>query len=134
MSRKEAREKIFSIIFQWDLGKTGIDDFAEEYLEETSLADEDEKKYIFSVVNGIVSNKEKLDELICRNLRGWTFDRISAVDRNILRMAAFEIVYAKDIPDAVAANEAVEMAKIYGSENSSSFVNGVIGSIISEKK
>ena len=81
------------------------------------------------LVNGVIQNKEQLDQNIRDFAPAWPLDQISIVDRNILRLAIFEILHDNKIPVKVAINEAVELAKTFGSNNSSRFINGVLGSV-----
>lgn len=81
------------------------------------------------VIEGVIKNKEAIDEQIDLAAARWTIKRMPLLDRNILRMAIYEIVYESEIPLSVSINEAVELAKIYGTPDSSKFVNGVLGNI-----
>ena len=74
--------------------------------------------------------QEKIDQLIEQYSKDWKLDRMAAVDRNLLRLAIYEILYMPDIPSAVSINEAVELAKIYGSDESAKFVNGILGNLV----
>jgi N utilization substance protein B len=80
-------------------------------------------------VQGVLENRESIDELISSKAIDWKLDRMANVDRNILRIAVFESMYERLVPVGVAINEAVELAKVYGDEESSKFVNGVLGAI-----
>jgi len=86
------------------------------------------------LVLGVWENKEDLDRLISRASKNWRIERMSRVDRNILRVAVFEVVYAGDIPPKVSIDEAVELGKKYGAEDSGAFVNGVLDSIYNQLK
>ena len=90
---------------------------------------ESEDSYHEDLINGICHNLNIIDSLINENAIGWSINRMARVDRNILRLAIFEIKYNPKIPQAVAINEAVELAKEYGSDKSTSFINGILGKI-----
>ena len=90
-----------------------------------------DKKFIISEAEGIVAHKAEIDALIAQGLENWDIDRLSKVDLSILRIAVYEIVYADDIPNAVAANEAVQLAKMFSEDKAPAFINGVIGKVIS---
>jgi N utilization substance protein B len=90
---------------------------------------EDVAAFARDLVNGVIQGREKLDQNIRDFAPAWPLEQISIVDRNILRIAIFEILHETKIPVKVAINEAVELAKTFGSNNSSKFVNGVLGSV-----
>lgn len=93
-----------------------------------SVEDGDPCEYAREVVLGVEAHQSRIDRLIEETSENWVLSRMPLVDRNILRLAVFEMLYRdEDVPDSVAINEAVEMAKVYGGEDSSKFVNGVLG-------
>ena len=106
-----------------DVGETLTRFLAEEELSEENAA------YACELVNGVVQNREKIDHNIKSFAPAWPIEQIPVVDRNILRLAIFEILFDNKVPVKVAINEAVELAKTFGSDNSSKFVNGVLGSV-----
>ena len=129
-TRREARAAAFTQIFQ--LNQQG-DDKGQmmEHLLNAIPECEDNLGYIQTVVNGVDEKKDELDEIIGSNLKkGWTIHRISKVSLAILRLALFEIKYVEDVPEKVAINEAVELAKTYGGEDDAKFVNGLLGAIV----
>ncbi len=85
--------------------------------------------YLLELVEGVTAHLEELDALIVRHSEHWRLERMAAVDRNLLRLAAYELLYRPEIPPKVVINEAVEMAKTYGSEGSGAFVNGILDRI-----
>lgn len=133
------------ILYQMDLvGDYSLDDlevFLENFdkrnypeeIDVDSIEDivfsQDELDYIKSTIPEVILNLEKIDNLIDEHLEGWTINRLSKVDKETLRIAVYEFLYRGDIPKEVSINEAVEIAKIYGGDNSSKFVNGILGSI-----
>ena len=89
--------------------------------------------YAVSLVEGVVLHRERLDEIIAENAKDWTLDRMPAVDRNLLRIGAFEILYVEDVPDAVAVSEAVGLAADLSTDESPAFVNGLLSKIVELK-
>ena len=89
-------------------------------------------RFAAELVNGVLGHSSELDELISGHARDWSIERMPVIDRNLLRMALFEMLYLEDVPAAVAINEAVELAKIYSTDDSSRFVNGLLGSVSAE--
>lgn len=142
MSRRLARESAIKFLFSIDFNK---EENLEEMLEEFYAAPEEQTddeyqdtlgdndiKYAEEVIKGTIDNIQHIDKLIQNNITGWTKDRIIKVDLAVLRLALYEILYRDDIPDSVAINEAIELAKKYSTEESGSFVNGVLGKIVRE--
>lgn len=129
MSRTQAREKAFEIIFMIDFC-----DSVEFELDRLSAELKNHKKhmkYIEDVVLSVDKNKESIDELISEKIgEGWSISRISKMSLAILRLAAAEICYMDDIPAAVSINEAVMLSKKYGEENEPSFINGVLSKLV----
>ena len=82
------------------------------------------------LINGILENREKIDKIVAEYATAWPINQIAVVDKNILRIAVFEIIFGGDVPYKVAINEAIELSKIYGADSSSAFVNGVLGSLM----
>lgn len=128
MRRRLAREMVLKVLFQLDLGKTDLDIALENVLEEEESCRV--KDFVRSLVKGTIDSLPKIDEVINRFAHEWTVDRMAAVDRNLLRLAVYEIMFLDDIPSAVSINEAVELAKVYGTEESSKFINGILGNIV----
>ena len=134
MSRKKARDNAFKCIYELEFIKDkNLDDILLNCYEENNNSEE-EKQYIQMVLKGVKENIEKIDNIILSKLKNWSLDRIAKIDLAILRLAIYEIIYVDSIPDKVSANEAVELAKTYGNNDSKSFVNGVIAKIIEDKE
>lgn len=135
MSRKEARENAFKCVYQFEFDKDkNVNDILDMCLAENQ-SNEAEEEYIKEVVLGVKQNSEKIDEEILKNLKNWSISRIAKVDLAILRIAIYEMCYMSDsIPFKVSINEAVELAKTYGNQNSKSFVNGLLAKVIFDKK
>ncbi len=89
--------------------------------------------YTVTLVEGVAENQARIDELLAEHSRGWTLDRMPGVDRNLLRLGTYEILFADDVPDAVAVSEAVDLARELSTDDSPSFVAGVLGAIIEGK-
>ncbi|NRQ50578.1 transcription antitermination factor NusB [Aeromicrobium stalagmiti] len=90
-------------------------------------------EYAVLLIEGVVAHRERLDEIITENAKDWTLDRMPAVDRNLLRIGAFEVLYVDDVPDAVAVSEAVNLASELSTDESPSFVNGLLSRIVELK-
>ncbi|MDR3122085.1 MAG: transcription antitermination factor NusB [Clostridiales bacterium] len=130
MSRKLSREFAMRLLFQMEIQK-------EDREGQLALAfEESEKKYtlkdreyIENVVSGVFENVADIDALVERNAKGWKLARIARIDLSILRLCIYEILYRDDIPLNVSINEAVELAKKYGAEDSGSFINGILSNV-----
>ena len=134
MSRKKARDNAFKCIYELEFIKDkSLDDILSNCYEENNNSEE-EKQYIQMIVNGVKENIKKIDDIILSKLKNWSLDRIAKIDLAILRLAIYEVLYVDSIPDKVSANEAVELAKTYGNNDSKSFVNGVIAKVIEDKE
>ncbi|CRK84069.1 transcription antitermination factor NusB [Neobacillus massiliamazoniensis] len=125
MKRRTAREKALQALFQIDVSNTDPA-FAIDHVLEGKEGDE----YLNRIVFGVIEHKEEIDQLIIENLEKWTMDRLATVDRNLLRIAAYELKYAKnEVPENVVLDEAIEIAKIFGDDQSSRFINGVLSKV-----
>lgn len=133
MTRKEWREEAIKLAYQSQISNDSIDDQLKIHLEENELENED-YSYLKDVLYGISEHSEEIDGLISKYAKNWTIDRIAKVDLGVLRVAIYEILYKKDIPFKVSINEAVEMCKKYGGENSKGFVNGILASVVTDTK
>ncbi len=132
MSRRLSREVAFKALFQIDIGKCRVELALSRSLENLSFSS-DEKQFIEDLVSGSVEKIDFIDNLIRTNLVKWELERLSAVDRNLLRMAIYEILYRQDIPHAVSINEALELAKKYGSTAEAvGFINGILDRVAGE--
>ncbi len=111
--------------------KTQADIYLEEEIENASGKDKEELRNKFSIVLG---HLEEIDAQIESKSKGWALNRIAKAELTVLRLAVFELLYLDDVPDSVAINEAVELAKLYCSEKSRGFINGVLASVVKEKE
>ena len=127
MSRIETREAVVFFVYQYDFRKEQIDEQISLYINDHEDL-KDDFEYFESTVKGIISNRDSLDESISKYLKNWTLDRIPKLDKAILETAVYEISSNDDIPTGVAINEAVRLAKKYGTDDSYSYINGVLSS------
>jgi N utilization substance protein B len=125
MNRRTAREKGIQALYQMDL--SGAE--SAEAIENVLNGDDSESSYLYDVVEGVERNLEDIDNTIKENLEKWSFGRLAKVDRNILRLAVYEMKYTEDIPSKVAINEAIELAKHFSDERAGKFINGVLSKI-----
>lgn len=129
MKRRKAREHALQILFQLDIRKekpsaTVLKHFWAEY-----APDDEVKAFAEEIVKGTIKHAAKIDTLIHQCAKNWSMDRMAVVDRNVLRMAVYEILYRMDIPTSVTINEAIEIAKKFGTDDSGAFVNGILDSV-----
>lgn len=132
-NRHLARTVILQSLFQWDfLGQQGeLEKIIDKNIAELAPGLNDEG-FSVRVGKGILKHRNEIDELIARLAPEWPLDQITAVDRNILRLGIYELKFNKEIPPKVAINESIELAKAFGSDASSRFINGVLGSLYKE--
>jgi N utilization substance protein B len=131
MTRRELRENMFRMLFRVEFHDT--EEMPEQlglFEEELEQVGEADKAYLDSKTDGILAHLKEIDDAINDKSVGWKTTRMGKVDLTILRLAVYEIRYEEDIPDKVAINEAVELAKKYGTDDSASFVNGVLAKFI----
>jgi N utilization substance protein B len=126
--RRKARTLALQALYEIDISGHKVDDVTERLLAEEEFAEENED-FVRDIVSGVIANKEKLDKSIRDHAPAWPVEQLPVIDRNILRLAIFEILIDNRVPVKVAINEAVELAKTFGADRSSKFVNGVLGSI-----
>ncbi len=126
--RTKAREIVLQFLYQQDIRKddwlSNIADF--ELLNEV---EDDVAPFAIALMKGTLENISTLDDLIAKSAQNWQIKRMSAVDRNVLRLAAYELIHESDIPIKVSINEAINLAKKYGDEESGKFVNGILDKI-----
>lgn len=128
LSRRKAREYAFKALFQVDQVGT-CPRVALDYLLKEKNLGENSRNFAWELVEGSVNNLEEIDSKIAGYSRDWTVERMSSVDRNIMRIAAYEILFASDLEPVIAINEAIEISKKYGDENSASFINAILDKI-----
>jgi len=127
-ARRKARAIALQVLYEVDsVGHDAESAFA--HLVDKGKLSEENVAFVRSLVSGVIQNREEIDQHIKKFAPAWPIEQISVVDRNILRLAIFEVLLDNDMPVKVAINEAVELAKTFGSDNSSKFINGVLGSV-----
>lgn len=132
MSRRLAREVAFTALFQIDIGKCSVKQALRRSMEDFSF-NSSEELFITELVTNATEQRDFLDGIIKKHLIKWELKRLSAVDRNLLRLALYEIFFRSDIPPAVSINEALELAKKYGSTDEAvGFINGVLDRALGE--
>lgn len=136
MNRRAQREKVFKLLFRVEFNDIEeMDGQAQHFLSEEMDLDENVSEEILEKITArvdeIIAKLPELDGLIADNLTGWTIDRIGKIELTILRLAVFEIKYDEGVPTSVAINEAVELSKKYGQDDSGAFVNGVLAKFAS---
>lgn len=126
--RSKSRELALQILYIIDVTKQTPQETMEVFWQENP-EDEEIKAFSQELVNGTVSNIDRIDGLISKYAANWDIKRMATIDRNIMRMASFELLFKEDIPPKVTINEAVELAKRYGDVDSGKFVNGILDKI-----
>ena len=126
--RRKARRLALQALYEIDASGHGVEEVLARLLLEGGLSPES-NAFVRELVGGVVQNKDRLDQSIQKFAPAWPIKQIPVVDRNILRLALFEVLLDNRVPVKVAINEAVELAKIFGSDSSARFVNGVLGSV-----
>jgi N utilization substance protein B len=130
--RRQARIAALQSLFEIDFAHHQVGIVLQQRLEELDLPDEGQR-FTREIVQGVLAHQPALDEMIVAYAPEWPIDQMAVIDRNILRIALFEFVINHETPPKVAINEAVELAKIFGSDSSSRFVNGVLGALLSQQ-
>jgi len=129
-ARSKARKRALDILFEAELrGEPVLDLLAER----SAAADPPVSEYAAELVRGVHAHAEQIDTLLAAHAQGWTLDRMPAVDRNILRIGSYELLWSPDVPAAVAISEAVALAGELSTDDSSSFVNGLLGRLLEAK-
>jgi N utilization substance protein B len=129
-TRRQARKTAVSLVYAFDLGNNKIEKFADEIFEERKIRNK-QKKFAQRLFNGVLENISAIDRNLKKHITGWEFERIGHIEKAILRIGAFEILYT-DTDNAIVINEAIEIAKELGAEQSPKFINGVLDSLSKE--
>lgn len=129
MSRRAAREAALQALFQIDLGKVDYADALQFVTEENNL-DDSQKRFVSELVSGVLNNIDGINKIINDISIDWDLGRMAAVDRNILRLALFEMCFSDAVPGNVAVNEAIELGKTFSTAESGRFINGILGKIM----
>ncbi|TGB04346.1 transcription antitermination factor NusB [Halobacillus salinus] len=125
MKRRTAREKAFQALFQMNNNEMDTDEAIQHVVEDPVV-----DHFLHDLVHGVIEHRMELDGWISDHLDNWSFDRLPYVEKTVLRMAAYEMKHNEEVPNQVAINEAVELAKIFGEEDSGKFVNGVLSKML----
>ena len=129
-ARSKARKRALDILFECEVRGLALG----ETLDERVIAgDPPVNEYTVRLIRGIGHHRARIDELVSTYSQGWSLERMPTVDRNVLRIGVFEILYVDDVPDAVAISEAMNLARDLSTDESASFVNGVLGSVLRDK-
>jgi N utilization substance protein B len=129
-ARSKARKRALDVLYESELREVPV---LELLAERISLGETPTPEYAAELVRGVASHSERIDELIAEHAEGWTLDRMPAVDRNILRLGVYELLWADDIPDPVAISEAILMARELSTDASPAFINGLLAKILELK-
>ena len=132
MTQRKARRVILQLLFQYDIHPDSVFEdslelFPPEFLKGVDFS------FVKGCVYGLLGKTDLVDEIINRHAVGWRVDRMGVVDRNIIRFSVYEVIIERRVPVSISVNEAVELAKLFGDEKSSSFVNGVLSKIFKEE-
>ncbi|OED35851.1 transcription antitermination factor NusB [PVC group bacterium (ex Bugula neritina AB1)] len=133
-SRRKSREHALEILYQMDIQKQNLDVFISvlnDYWElrkrnSSSVSFKETQMFTAQIIKGVLQNQEQLDSHIQKHLRHWPLSKVNVIDRNIIRIALYEMLHLDDIPSQVTINEAIELAKKYASQESYQFVNGIL--------
>jgi N utilization substance protein B len=134
-ARSKARKQALDLLFEADIrGTSALDTLDTRVIDEEGPDARPVREYAHALISGVTSHRRKIDELISTYAQGWDMDRLPAVDRNILRIAIYEILWSDEIPDPVAIDEALNMAKLLSTDESAGYIHGVLGRIASIKE
>ncbi len=128
-ARRKARKRALDVLYEADLRDLPPARVLATYLERIEKPRPDHLDYTVGLVEGVAKNLDRIDELIASYAEGWTIDRMPVVDRNLARIAGYELLYVPEIDDPVAITEAVELAKQMSTDDSPRFLNGILGRI-----
>lgn len=130
MRRQKARETAFLLFFRMDMGRLTLEE-AKEFVEKKP--DPDIWEYALWLAKGTQENLSEIDGIISSHSHDWELDRMVSTDRNILRLAVFELLHGKDVPPAVITDQALKLANKFGTPTSAKFINGILGAILRER-
>ena len=128
--RRKAREYALQMLYQYDLSRES-EYLLDGYWKGKEIT-ENVKEFSNNIVEGVIKNLSMIDNKISQSASNWSIERMAAVDRNILRMATYELLFRNDIPAKVTLNEAIEIAKRYGGDDSGAFINGILDRILKD--
>lgn len=131
-TRHQAREAVIGLLYAYDLGNFEIKKFAKDILEDKKIRNR-QREFALSLFDGVVEHLDEIDKELEKHLKSWDLDRVGFVERAILRLGAYEIMFS-GLDKAIAINEAIELAKKLGTEQSPKFINGVLDSFKKDEK
>ncbi|HPJ95790.1 MAG TPA: transcription antitermination factor NusB [Syntrophales bacterium] len=131
--RRKAREVALKVLYSLDVINQDVERTIGLFWANFDAPD-DARAFSSLLIEGTWQKRDYLDELISRHSENWSLSRMARVDRNILRMAVYELLFCNDIPPKVTLNEAIDLGKIYGSENSGSFINGILDALYADMR
>ena len=129
-ARSKARKRALDILFAADVRGESATEALDRAISE---GEGPTNQYTATLVRGVVEHQARIDDLLTAYSEGWTLERMPAVDRNVLRLGVFELLYADDVPDAVAVTEAMALVRELSTDESPAFVNGILGNIVRNK-
>jgi transcription antitermination protein NusB len=129
-ARSKARKRALDVLYESELRSI---DPVTTLAERIKLAEPPVNDYTIELVEGVQGHRERIDEILAGYAEGWTVDRMPDVDRAVLRLGVYELLWREDVPDAVAIDEAVELAKTLSTDESPRFVNGVLGRVLKDR-
>ena len=128
-ARRKARKRALDVLYEADMRDLPPSEVLRTYVDRIEKPRPDHLDYAISLVEGVARNLDRIDELISSYAEGWTLERMPVIDRNLARIAVFELLYVPEIDDPVAITEAVELAKQMSTDDSPRFLNGILGRI-----
>ena len=129
-TRSKARKAALDLLYEGDIRKTSASALMQQRIADVEFLIRDFTK---ELIDGVEENRRKIDELITTYSQGWDMDRMPVIDRNILRIGIYEVLWSKDVPEAVAISEALELAQTLSTDDSSKYINGVLSKIVEIK-
>jgi N utilization substance protein B len=129
-TRSKARKAALDLLYESDIRKTSASALMLQRITDVEYVI---RGFTQELIDGVEANRRKIDELITTYSQGWDMDRMPVIDRNILRLGIYEVLWSKDVPEAVAINEALELAQTLSTDDSSKYINGVLSKIIEIK-
>lgn len=130
--RRSSRELALKFLYQSEFNKDHSDKLISQFVSQNSCKEE-VAKYMRTLVTSVFNNRDGIDSAIQKHSEHWTLDRMALIDRNILRMGVCELIYMEGVPPKVAINEAVEIAKKFGNDDSPDFINGILDHIFKDR-
>jgi N utilization substance protein B len=128
-ARSKARKRALDLIYASEMRNRSAVEALEEHRATGPV-----NEYTVDLVHGVTEHRDRLDEVIASYAKDWSLERMPAVDRNVLRMATYEVLYVDDVPDAVAVSEALNLVRELSTDESPAFVNGVLGNIVRDRE